>query len=71
MVHPDAAGVIPLAPVSCHGVASPAALSGFAGTMMSQLTFAAATGAVVAVGGRARRADAVTDADADGQIVGG
>lgn len=29
-------------------MASPAAVSGFAGTMMSQLTFAAATGAVVA-----------------------
>ena len=49
VVQPDAAGVIPPAPVSCHGVARPAALSGSAGTMMSQLTFAAATTGVVAV----------------------
>src|SRR5450755_3108387 len=49
MLQPDAAGVAPPVPVSCHGVASPVALSGFAGTMMLQLTFATATGAVVAV----------------------
>ena len=43
--------VIPPGPVSCHGVARPAALSGSAGTMMSQLTFAAVTGVVaVALG---------------------
>jgi hypothetical protein len=67
IVQPDAAGVIPFGPVSCHGVASPAALSGFAGTMMSQLTLTAA--AAVAVG----LADTVgvteADADAVGQIV--
>jgi hypothetical protein len=46
MVQPDAAGVIPPAPVSCHGVASPAALSGFAGTIRLQLTLATAAGVV-------------------------
>jgi hypothetical protein len=51
VVQPDAAGDIPAGPVSCHGVARPAALSGSAGTMMSQLTLAAATGVVaVALG---------------------
>jgi hypothetical protein len=53
MVQPDSAGVIPSAPVSCHGVARPAALSGLAGTTMSQFTLAAAAGGVV-------------DADAEG-----
>ena len=42
MVQPDCAGVIPPVPVSWYGVARPVALSGFAGTMMSQLTLAAA-----------------------------
>ncbi len=42
IVHPDAAGVCPFGPVSWYGVARPWAVSGFAGTMMSQLTFAAA-----------------------------
>src|SRR5580698_1936988 len=46
MVQPDWSGVIPPVPVSCHGVARPAALSGLAGTMMSQLTLSAAAGAV-------------------------
>ncbi|MGH3299591.1 MAG: hypothetical protein ACRDP7_48180 [Trebonia sp.] len=41
MVQPDCAGVIPFGPVSWYGVDSPCADSGFAGTMMSQLTFAA------------------------------
>jgi hypothetical protein len=41
MVQPDCAGVIPFGPVSWYGVASPFADSGFAGTMMSQLTLAA------------------------------
>ena len=51
MVQPDAAGVIPPVPVSCYGVDRPVALSGLAGTMMSQYTLAAAAGAVaVAVG---------------------
>jgi hypothetical protein len=42
MVQPDCAGVIPSGPVSRYGVARPFADSGFAGTMMSQLTLAAA-----------------------------
>jgi hypothetical protein len=41
MVQPDCAGVIPPGPVSWYGVARPFADSGFAGTMMSQLTLAA------------------------------
>jgi hypothetical protein len=49
MVQPDASGVAPSVPVSCHGVASPVALSGSAGTMIAQLVLAAATG-VVGVG---------------------
>jgi hypothetical protein len=53
MVQPDAAGVIPPVPVSCHGVASPAALSGFAGTMRLQLTLATATGVVAVTVGEA------------------
>ena|SRR3984885_14456182 len=58
MVQPDAAGVSPFGPVSCHGVESPVALSGSAGTMMSQLTLATAAGAV-AVGLADAEADAV------------
>jgi hypothetical protein len=42
MVQPDCAADIPSGPVSWYAVASPAADSGFAGTMMSQLTLAAA-----------------------------
>jgi hypothetical protein len=38
IVQPDAAALIPPVPVSWYGVASPFALSGFAGTMMLQLT---------------------------------
>ena len=38
---PDWAGVMPLEPVSWYGVARPVALSGFAGTIMSQLTLTA------------------------------
>jgi hypothetical protein len=41
MVQPDCAGVIPFGPVSWYAVASPFADSGFAGTMMLQLTLAA------------------------------
>jgi hypothetical protein len=41
MVQPDCAGVIPSGPVSWYAVARPLADSGFAGTMMSQLTLAA------------------------------
>src|ERR1700722_7556106 len=39
--HPDWAGDIPPGPVSWYGVASPCAVSGFAGMMMSQFTLAA------------------------------
>jgi hypothetical protein len=46
MVQPDCAGVIPFGPVSWYGVAMPCADSGFAGTMMLQLTLAAAAGAL-------------------------
>jgi hypothetical protein len=49
MVQPDAAGVIPFGPVSWYGVARPCADSGFAGTMMLQLTLAAVVVVVVAV----------------------
>lgn len=42
MVQPDCAADIPFGPVSWYGVDSPCADSGFAGTMMSQLTLAAA-----------------------------
>jgi hypothetical protein len=49
MVQPDCAADIPFGPVSWYGVASPAADSGFAGTMMSQLTLAAVVVAVLVV----------------------
>jgi len=49
MVQPDCAGVIPFGPVSWYGVARPFADSGFAGTMMSQLTLAAVVVAVPVV----------------------
>lgn len=47
MVQPDCAGLIPPGPVSWYGVASPCADSGFAGTMMSQLTLAVVAVAVL------------------------
>ena len=49
-------------PVSWYGVARPRALSGFAGTMMSQLTFAAV---VVAV----PEPDGAVDGAADGEAL--
>ena len=49
MVQPDCAGLIPFGPVSWYGVDSPVADSGFAGTMMSQLTLAAVVVAVPVV----------------------
>jgi hypothetical protein len=42
MVQPDPAGLIPSGPVSWYAVARPCAVSGWAGTMMSQLTLAVA-----------------------------
>jgi hypothetical protein len=64
MVQPDAWALIPFVPVSWYGVDRPFALSGFAGTTMSQDTLAAAAGAVavavaVAVGQIVGAADAV------------
>ncbi|HEY5396881.1 MAG TPA: hypothetical protein VIL16_15950 [Trebonia sp.] len=41
IVQPDWAGDIPPVPVSWYGVASPRAVRGLAGTMMSQFTLAA------------------------------
>jgi hypothetical protein len=61
MVQPDAWALIPFVPVSWYGVDRPFALSGFAGTTMSQDTLAAAAGAV---------AVAVAVAVVVGQIVG-
>src|ERR1700733_7700557 len=60
--HPDCAGVCPSVPVSWYGVARPRALSGFAGTMMSQLTLTAAV--VVVVPGAAGAADGAAAAEA-------
>ncbi len=68
IVQPDAAGVVPPGPVSCHGVARPCALSGFAGTMMSQFTLAAAAACAGAAGvdalGEALEQGAAADAEA-------
>ncbi|HUY50333.1 MAG TPA: hypothetical protein VMV92_32280, partial [Streptosporangiaceae bacterium] len=50
IVQPDCAGVIPAGPSSWYGVARPAALSGFAGTMIRHDTFATAAAAAAAVG---------------------
>lgn len=47
MVQPDWSALIPSEPVSWYGVASPWADSGFAGTIMSQLTLAAVVVAVL------------------------
>jgi hypothetical protein len=51
IVQPEAAGEAPSGPVSWYGVASPAALSGFAGTTISQSEFADSGGAVAAADG--------------------
>ncbi len=64
--HPDCAGVIPLVPVSWYGVARPRAVSGLRGTMMSQLTLAAAVVAAAAVADGARTAPPPVAALADG-----
>src|SRR5580700_8355437 len=76
MVQPDCAAVIPPGPVSWYGVASPFADSGFAGTMMSQLTLAAAVVAGVVADGvavapplAAAVGDAVPEAAAVGDAV--
>jgi hypothetical protein len=67
-VQPDASGDWPSGPVSCHGLLSPRAVSGFAGTMMSQFTLAAGGEAVslaLAEGDGQGAGDAVADADGD------
>ena len=67
IVQPDAAGVVPPGPVSWYGVARPCALSGFAGTMMSQLTLAAvAAAAAGAAAVAAPDGAAIAEALADG-----
>src|SRR5215469_3701165 len=63
MVQPEAAGDVPFGPVSWYGVARPCALSGLAGTMMSQLALSVA--AACAAG-----ADAAAEALPDGQGAG-
>jgi hypothetical protein len=75
IVHPDAAGVMPLGPVSWYGVARPCALSGLAGTTMLQFTFVVAAAAVavavaVAVGQIVGAADAVAVAAVVAAVVG-
>src|SRR5271165_2075715 len=64
IVQPDAAGVVPSGPVSWYGVARPRALSGFAGTMMSQLTLAAAAAGADALAEALGQGDAGADAGA-------
>jgi hypothetical protein len=59
-LQPEAAGESPFVPVSWYGVARPWALSGLAGTMISQLTFATGAGVV-----------GVADGVAEGQGVAG
>src|SRR6202044_2636615 len=63
--HPDCAGVWPSVPVSWYGVARPRALSGFAGTMMSQLTLADAVVVPVADPDGAADGEALADALAE------
>jgi len=64
MVQPDASGVIPSGPVSWYAVARPFAVSGWAGTMMSQLTFAVAVVATLLVAEGVGVADGLADASA-------
>jgi hypothetical protein len=72
MVQPDAAGVIPSGPVSWYAVARPFAVSGWAGTMMSQLTFAvAAGGASLLVAEGVGVADGLADGLADASAAAG
>jgi hypothetical protein len=60
MLQPEPAGDVPFGPVSWYGVARPCALSGLAGTTMSQSVLSAA----------AAGADAAAEPDADGQGAG-
>src|SRR5438034_10440589 len=61
MLQPESAGDAPFGPVSWYGVARPCALSGSAGTTMSQSVLSAAATA---------GADAAAEPDADGQGAG-
>src|SRR5271166_70568 len=65
IMQPDAAGDVPSGPVSWYGVARPRALSGFAGTMMSQLTLAAAAAGADALAEALGQGDAGSDAGAE------
>jgi hypothetical protein len=72
-VQPDASGDWPSGPVSCHGVLSPRAVSGLAGTMMSQFMLAAGGGAVTLALGEGDGqgvGGAVADADGDADGLG-
>ena len=67
-VQPDASGDWPSGPVSRHGLLSPRAVRGFAGTMMSQFTLAAGGESVALAlteGDGQGAGDAVADADGD------
>src|SRR5450755_558137 len=66
MVQPDAAGDSPFGPVSWYGVARPFALSGAAGTTMSQLTLAAFATAGAVVAGAEAEAEGLAEALPDG-----
>jgi hypothetical protein len=70
MLQPDWAGVIPPVPVSWYGVARPCAVSGLAGTMMSQFTLAAAAGGVADAEGVGVVQVALGLAEADAVVVG-
>jgi len=67
MVQPDASGDIPSGPVSWYGVARPFAVSGRAGTMMSQLTLAAAAAAAGALAEALAEAGALGHGAADAE----
>ncbi len=67
-VQPDAAGDSPSGPVSWYGVARPAALRGCAGTMISQLSFAAGAGAVAVADGQGVGVAEVAGLGAAGEV---
>src|SRR5437868_2896815 len=64
MLQPESAGDVPFGPVSWYGVARPCALSGSAGTMMSQLTLSAAACAGAAEPDADGQGDGAAEADA-------
>src|SRR6266581_4906663 len=77
MLQPESAGDVPFGPVSWYGVARPCALSGSAGTMMSQSVLSAAACAGAADpdadghGAAAAEADAAALAPAAGALAAG